>query len=222
MENRRISFGNPLKKQEVTIISHLKPADWKLSWEDKVIADNEGSMAAYQPHTGYWGHFKNDYEFVLSYHREYEIKGMSLSQYFNGRIMPDEQGSKIVGTFGKKWSANLFLMVGAVLCLGAFIMAAYQMNLSICLTAGVLFIIILAVYLFRPEQGQKQIMEGLQEISFDDAFNGKGKPKRKQRTMRDLADADAEEETGEPAAVKAEVKMEEKEKRFKRMKAKTK
>lgn len=99
--------------ENVTIVSHLTPQEWKKSWEDKVVEDTKQNMRAYQQQNCYWGHFKNDRDFTICHHKEFEIKGMSLGLYFNGRIEDDERGCKIVGKFGKKHSANLFLGMGA-------------------------------------------------------------------------------------------------------------
>ena len=107
--------------ENVTIVSHLTPQEWKKSWEDKVVEDTKQNMRAYQQQNCYWGHFKNDRDFTICHHKEFEIKGMSLGLYFNGRIEDDERGCKIVGKFGKKHSANLFLGMGAALCIAAII-----------------------------------------------------------------------------------------------------
>ena len=34
--------------ENVTIISHLTPKEWKMSWEDKVVEDTKEKMRAYQ------------------------------------------------------------------------------------------------------------------------------------------------------------------------------
>lgn len=117
--------------ENVTIVSHLTPQEWKKSWEDKVVEDTKQNMRAYQQQNCYWGHFKNDRDFTICHHKEFEIKGMSLGLYFNGRIEDDERGCKIVGKFGKKHSANLFLGMGAALCIAAIIGATARQDIEV-------------------------------------------------------------------------------------------
>ena len=95
--------------ENVTIVSHLTPQEWKKSWEDKVVEDTKQNMRTYQQQNCYWGHFKNDRDFTICHHKEFEIKGMSLGLYFNGRIEDDERGCKIVGKFGKSIQLIYFL-----------------------------------------------------------------------------------------------------------------
>lgn len=109
--------------ENVTIVSHLTPQEWKKSWEDKVVEDTKQNMRAYQQQNCYWGHFKNDRDFTICHHKEFEIKGMSLGLYFNGRIEDDERGCKIVGKFGKKafsqfisWDGSSTLYSGHYWC----------------------------------------------------------------------------------------------------------
>ena len=51
--------------ENVTIVSHLTPQEWKKSWEDKVVEDTKQNMRAYQQQNCYWGHFKNDRDFTI-------------------------------------------------------------------------------------------------------------------------------------------------------------
>lgn len=95
--------------ENVTIISHLTPREWKMSWENKVVEDTRENMRAYQQQNCFWGHFKNDRDFTICHHKEFEIKGMSFGLYFNGTIEDDERGCKIVGKFGKKKRQICFL-----------------------------------------------------------------------------------------------------------------
>ena len=67
--------------ENVTIISHLTPREWKMSWENKVVEDSRENMRAYQQQNCFWGHFKNDRDFTICHHKEFEIKGMSLGLY---------------------------------------------------------------------------------------------------------------------------------------------
>ena len=92
--------------ENVTIISHLTPREWKMSWENKVVEDTRENMRAYQQQNCFWGHFKNDRDFTICHHKEFEIKGMSFGLYFNGTIEDDERGCKIVGENGKSVSWN--------------------------------------------------------------------------------------------------------------------
>ena len=51
--------------ENVTIISHLTPREWKMSWENKVVEDSRENMRAYQQQNCFWGHFKNDRDFTI-------------------------------------------------------------------------------------------------------------------------------------------------------------
>lgn len=176
--------------ETVTVISHLTPEEWKLSWEDKVVEDTRENMRRYQQHSCYWGHFSNDQDFTICHHKEFEVKSMSLGLYFNGHLEADEKGSRITGRFGKKLSVNLFLAMGAVLCLVAFFGAAVKADLEVMLVSLLLFAILFLCYLAKPKKGQKRILQQLEQISFDETFHNRRRvvkePKRK-RTMREKA-----------------------------------
>ena len=55
--------------ENVTIISHLTPREWKMSWENKVVEDSRENMRAYQQQNCFWGHFKNDRDFTICHHK---------------------------------------------------------------------------------------------------------------------------------------------------------
>ncbi len=184
---------------KVTIISHLTPLEWKLSWNDKVIEDTRENMKEYQSSTCFWGHFSTDRDFTICHHREFEVKGMSMGLYFNGHIEADEKGSCITGKFTKKWSANLFLIAGAIICLLAMLGGILYNESQMIIVGGVLLIIVVVYYFMRPSRGQQRIIEELKKISFDDAYAGKdryhhaGKTKtakaeaKKNRSMKEKA-----------------------------------
>lgn len=157
--------------ETVRIISHLTPEEWKRSFQDKVVEDTDENMRAYQQTACYWGHFKDEGNFVLCHHKEYEIKSMSLELYFNGRLETEERGSCITGKFGKKRSANLFLAMGAALSLVVFVSAAFRADFEMLSVSGLLFAILLLCYLSKPKKGQKQLLEQLEKISFDEGFH---------------------------------------------------
>ena len=170
--------------KNVTIISHLTPEEWKMSWNDKVVEDNRQNMRASQQSDCFWGHFTSDSDFIICHHKEFEIKGMSLGQYFTGHLEWDEQGSRITGKFGKKLTANMFLAIGGVFCMIAFIGAWARMDVQVSATSAVLLAIILAVYFAKPKKGQDRIMKYLEKISFDAKFHNKtkpGKPAKKEK-----------------------------------------
>lgn len=181
--------------ENVTIVSHLTPQEWKKSWEDKVVEDNRQNMRAYQQQNCYWGHFKNDRDFTICHHKEFEIKGMSLGLYFNGRIEDDERGCKIVGRFEKKHSANLFLGMGAALCIAAIVGATARRDIEVSIVATVLLAILIVVYMLKPKKGQRLILSQLEKISFDSNYHKKVShkanavkaEKKKKRTMREKA-----------------------------------
>lgn len=188
--------------QNVTIVSHLTPEEWKLSWKDKVVEDTRENMKEYQSSSCFWGHFKNTTDFTICYHKEFEIKGMSFGMYFNGKLEWDEQGSKITGKFGKKKTADLFLIAGIILCLLALVGATLQSDSEVSIVSSVLLIILLIFYLVKPKRGQERILNQLKKISFDDKFRGKaggrrkGIPKKKKkRSMREKARVEARQET---------------------------
>lgn len=135
-----------------------------------MIEDNRRNLKDYQATTCYFGHFKNDRDFVLYHHKEFEVKGISLGLYFNGRIEDDDRGCRIEGSIAKKFTANLFLGMGAALCLAALFGAAAKQDLQVTIVASVLLIIILGVYIVKPKKEQEMLMKELEKISFDDKF----------------------------------------------------
>ncbi len=195
--------------KNVTIISHLTPQEWKNSWDAKVVYDSKENKDATRSQNCFWGHFDNDRDFTICYHKEFEIKGMSLSQYFRGTIEADPQGTKITGSFGKKLSANLFLGLGAVLCIMAMIGAQANGDSNVMITALVLMVILMLFYFIRPRKGQERILEELKQISFDDKFHHKKvlanpnklKKQKRNRSMKEMAKVDLPDEidTSDPA-----------------------
>lgn len=157
--------------ETVKILSHLTPEEWKRSFWEKVVEDTDENMRAYQQTACYWGHFKDNRDFVLCHHKEFEIKSMSLGLYFNGRLETEERGSCITGKFGKKCSANLFLAMGAVLSLAVFFSAALRTDFEMLLVSALLFSILMLCYLSKPKKGQKKLLEQLEKISFDEKFH---------------------------------------------------
>ena len=162
--------------KNVTIKSHLTALEWKASWEDKVIEDTQENMKAYQMTDSFWGHFTSEDEFIIAHHREGEIRGMSLTQYFTGKVEKAEHGCTITGSFGKKRTANLFLGFGAILCILAIIGSLGKNDTEVLIVASVLLLILVIIYFVKPSSGQKIILEYLNKISFDDSFHNK-KPK---------------------------------------------
>ncbi len=201
--------------KNVTIISHLTPEEWKMSWKDKVVEDNRENMNAYRQIDCFWGHFTSDSDFTICHHKEFEIKGMSLSQYFTGHLEVDERGSRITGKFGKKLSANMLLAIGGVFCIIAFISAWVKMDIEVSVTSAVLLAIILAVYFAKPKKGQDKILKHLEKISFDSKFHHREKlrkpeKKRKKRTMKEKASVKIEsEQTDEQEQTEEQGKTEE-------------
>lgn len=153
--------------KNITIISHLTPEEWKKSWKAKVVEDTKENMRAYQETNCFWGHFKNASDFTICYHKEYEIKSMSLRMYFNGHLEKDKQGCKITGNFGKKWSANLFLGLGAILCFAALLGSVAKGDYEILITSAVLFILLLFTYFNKPKKEQQRLLQQLEKISFE-------------------------------------------------------
>ena len=166
--------------ENVTIISHLTPDEWRRSWEDKVIEDTRENMRAYQQETCFWGHFSNARDFTICHHKEFEIKGVSLGIYFNGHLEKYEGGTRITGKFAKKLTANIFIMMGTVLCLLALLGGILRGDRQIMIVASVLLVILIWVYLAKPQKGQQRILKHLEKISFDADFHKKkGRQKNK-------------------------------------------
>ncbi|MCD7819643.1 MAG: hypothetical protein LUH07_11420 [Lachnospiraceae bacterium] len=190
--------------KNVTIISHLTPEEWKLSWKDKVVEDTKENMKEYQSSSCFWGHFSNSTDFTICHHKEFEIKGMSFGLYFNGTVEWDEKGSKITGKFGKKKTADLFLIAGIILCLLALAGATLQADREVSIVSSVLLLILIIFYLVKPKNGQERILNQLKKISFDDSFRGKAggrrkgiTKKKKKRSMREKARVEIREDKAE-------------------------
>ncbi len=157
--------------QSVTIVSHLTMKEWKNSWRDKVVEDTRENMRAYQMKSCFWGHFTDESDFSICFHKESEIKSMSLGLYFNGHLEKCDEGTRVVGKFGKKWSANIFLAMGATLSLLAMIGASLRSDMEVFVVAAVLFAILMLCYLSKPKKAQQRILEHLKKISFDAAYH---------------------------------------------------
>ncbi len=185
--------------ENVTIISHLTPEEWKMSWQDKVVEDTRENMRTYQQQTCFWGHFNNGKDFTICHHKEFELKGMSLGLYFNGRLEADERGSRITGKFGKKLSANIFLAMGAVLCIIALFGSIVRADREVAIVAAILLVILVVCYCAKPKRGQERILKQLEKISFDSSFHNKTavkkNQKKKKRTMKEKAYVNVEPET---------------------------
>lgn len=173
--------------KNVTIVSHLKPSEWKLSWEDKVVEDTRENMKEYQQSDCFWGHFTDPTHFIICHHKAGEIKGMSLGLYFTGSIEKDEKGSRITGSFGRKRSANLFLGMGAILCILALVGSVARSDTEVMIVAAVLLVILFIIYFTKPQSGQQVIMKHLEKISFDADFHNRKRKKKRSILSEDLS-----------------------------------
>lgn len=162
--------------------SCLTPEEWKLSWQDKVreagkkrpARKKEVQEAKGKRRACYEGYFFGERDFRLCRRQEYEIKGMSIGLYFQGHLEETKEGCRITGRFRKKPGANLFLLLGAVLCLAAagksFLTADYGI---LALSLG-LFAVLLFCFWSKPKKGCKMILRQLERISTDEAYMGRG------------------------------------------------
>ena len=140
--------------ENVTIISHLTPREWKMSWENKVVEDSRENMRAYQQQNCFWGHFKNDRDFMICHHSIFEIKGMSL----DFTLMEQSKMMSVVVrllVIRKKKTANLFLEWER-LCIAAIFGAIARQDMEVSIVAIVLLAILLIVYFAKPQKGQKR------------------------------------------------------------------
>jgi len=173
---------------DVKVLSHLHVNDWIESWKDKVVEDTNENKRATQKQNCFWGHFINDSDFVLCFHKEFEVKSFSLRPNFYGHIVKDEKGCVITGHFGRKASVNVFLGIGAILCLMAVIGSVPRQDLTTLISALVLLGVLVLVYILKPKRDREIVINKLQEISFDAKFYGKGRKKKK--TMKEKATID--------------------------------
>ncbi len=132
-----------------------------------------GSSRAY-----YAGGFYKERDFRLCRHREYEIKGMSVGLYFQGHLEETQEGCRITGTFRKKASANLLLLLGAGLCLLALPNAWMGGEYAAAVLSLGLFGVLLSCFLAKPKKGCRMLLRQLERISEDEAYRGAGKPEK--------------------------------------------
>lgn len=132
----------------------------------------------------YEGYFYTERDFRLCRHQEYEIKGMSVGLYFQGHLEETEEGSRITGRFRKKVGANLFLFLGAALCLIALWKTWTGTEYGAAALALGLLGVLLGCFLAKPKKGCRILLQQLARISGDEAYRG---AERKEQTSGDEA-----------------------------------
>ena len=149
------------------VVSHLTVKQWKKSWSQKVVEDTKKNVHDVYKNSCFLGHFENDNDFILYFHKEFE--GNSLNTFFMGHVEKCKEGCRITGRFTKKKTANIFLIFAAVLTFVTTLAFAVQGAFQMMATPAVLCIIVLACYFVTPQSAQDRLTELLKEISFEDA-----------------------------------------------------
>lgn len=168
--------------------------EWKKSWGNRVVEDTKANLRSYHSKNCYFGHFINNDEFVLYYHKEFE--GNSLNTYFHGSVEKCAEGCRVTGHFSKKRTANIFLIFAAVLTGLTTLVMAYNRSFQMMAAPAVLCAIVLLCYFVTPKNSKERLQEGLKEISFADIPRaGKGAS----GGMCAAGGADAGEDDMEPA-----------------------
>lgn len=126
----------------------------------------------------YEGNFYKERDFRLCRHQPYEIKGMSVGLYFQGHLEETEEGCRITGRFRKKGSANLFLILGLVLCLIALPKAWMGGQHMVAALSLGLFGVFLYCFLVKSKKGCRMLLRQLERISEDEAYRGAGKSEK--------------------------------------------
>ena len=157
-------MGETMETYEV--LSHLTKKEWKKSWGNRVVEDTKANLRSYHSKNCYFGHFINNDEFVLYYHKEFE--GNSLNTYFHGSVEKCDEGCRVTGHFAKKRTANIFLLFAAVLTGLTTLVMAYNGNFQMMAAPAVLCAIVLLCYFVTPKNSKERLEEGLKEISFAD------------------------------------------------------
>ncbi|MCF0146465.1 MAG: hypothetical protein HUJ73_07750 [Eubacterium sp.] len=151
-----------------TIMSPLTLIEWKRSWEKHVVDDSDrANQNSTRMQNCYWGHFKNEKDFTICFHKEFESKALSLGSYFNGTIERHENGSKITGSITRKKSANIFLTVGIIIFLLVSLVSFFSGERMTALATAVLFFIFLAFRVKTPKQEETQLLDIMKTISSD-------------------------------------------------------
>ena len=86
------------------VVSHLTVKQWKKSWSQKVVEDTKKNVHDVYKNSCFLGHFENDNDFILYFHKEFE--GNSLNTFFMGHVEKCKEGCRITGRFTKKKTAN--------------------------------------------------------------------------------------------------------------------
>lgn len=165
-----MKMGETMEIYEV--LSHLTKKEWKKSWGNRVVEDTKANLRSYHSKNCYFGHFINNDEFVLYYHKEFE--GNSLNTYFHGSVEKCDEGCRVTGHFVKKRTANIFLLFAAVLTGLTTLVMAYNGNFQMMAAPAVLCAIVLLCYFVTPKNSKERLEEGLKEISFAEIPRAKG------------------------------------------------
>ncbi len=184
--------------EQIAIVSPLKPDEWIASWEDKVVDTNDKKNNTHFRTNYFGGEFKSNTEFVLGYNKAFESKSLSMDEYFYGSIEETEKGCRIVGTYSKKKSVRLYLVMGIVMFLVVAVAAVFNGQLQVALLSVGLLLLFLFMFTSKPKEERERLKEHLIRISADEAFLGKAsKRNKKSKSIRELATLFKETETEE-------------------------
>lgn len=191
-------MGETMETYEV--LSHLTKKEWKKSWGNRVVEDTKANLRSYHSKNCYYGHFINNDEFILYYHKEFE--GNSLNTYFHGCVEKCDEGCRVTGHFAKKRTANIFLLFAAFLTGLTTLVMAYNGNFQMMAAPVVLCAVVLLCYFVTPKNSKDRLEEGLKEISFADiprAAKGAGAGTAR---VADAGEDDADISTKQPSGQK--------------------
>lgn len=155
------------------IISSLSVKRWKKSWNQAVVEDTQENRKNYHGKTCYCGHFVNDREFVIYYHKEFE--GDSMSTYFFGNLEKHPGGCRVIGHFSKKKTANIFLVFASALTAVTAVVMGFSGHFQMMCAPAILCVILLLCLLITPKTSKETLIHALKEISFSDADDKKDK-----------------------------------------------
>lgn len=164
--------------EKVEILSHLTAKEWKVAWNDNVVEDTKKNVRAVDSKNCFLGHFENEQDFILYFHKEFE--GSSLSTFFMGHLEDTKEGCRVTGHYTKKRTANMFLIFAMIITAVTTLAMLFGGMTQMAIAPAGLCAICAICFFNTPKSTKDLLFERLKKISFSESKRDRKHNKKKE------------------------------------------
>lgn len=177
--------------EKVEILSHLTPREWKTAWNENVVEDTKKNVRAVDSRSCFLGHFENESDFILYYHKEFENN--SLNTFFMGHVESAEEGCRVTGYYAKKKTANIFLIFAMIITAITTVVMLFGGMGQMVIAPAALCAICAVCFFTIPKTTKELLFERLKKISFSESKRDRKHNKKLESKAAKTADKSIED-----------------------------